>query len=196
MTTLSDNPSPSLARPRAILDAAARLFKEGQRDSALILIYALIDILGSLTRLDESGTAASGNFRSFVVKYLLPRSQLGCTADDLWGARCGILHELDSQSDHSRSGRARTIIHMGGLEQTDAGLRWEEAIERSLHAVPGMLKVPASSITVVHVNTLIAALSAALSRLALEITADASFKERIDRRVQEELVGLWVREST
>jgi hypothetical protein len=185
----------SLDRPKAILTSASQLFADDERDSALILLYALLDILGSLTRPENQQSSTPDDFRNFVDKYVLPRSPLGCTANDLWAARCGILHDLSPESDHSRSGRARRIIHMGGLEETDSGLRWEEAIERSLQAVPGVLKVPVDSIRVVHVKTLLSTIEVAIGRLSFDLASNAALRERLGRRVQEELVGLWVREQ-
>src|SRR5437870_4084436 len=75
---------------------------------ALILIYAGIDTAGWLASAKPS-VEVRCRFCRWVERWLLPAKPLGCTALDLYGARCGILHTFTSDSDLSRQGKARRI---------------------------------------------------------------------------------------
>jgi hypothetical protein len=82
--------------------------------AAVLLLYTSIDILASLTR-QESADATSGRlFKDWVNDYMLTESSLPCSADDLWAARCGLLHTLTAESDMSRAGRAKTLNYIYG----------------------------------------------------------------------------------
>src|SRR5438477_12737481 len=56
----------------------------------LMLLYSGIDVIASL----EAGTASRSAFTKWVNRYVLKSTSLSCTASDLYGARCGILHTL------------------------------------------------------------------------------------------------------
>ena len=72
--------------------------------SAIALIYASIDSLSALTRpIDHEDTTAK-EFKDWVNTYLLPQGTLACTAEDLYGARCGILHTHSPESRIQRHG--------------------------------------------------------------------------------------------
>jgi hypothetical protein len=87
---------------------------------ALILIYAGIDTAGWLASTNPSEGVRS-RFCRWVEHWLLPAKPLACTAFDLYGARCGILHTFTSDSDLSREGKARRICYVFG-KSTVAGL--------------------------------------------------------------------------
>jgi hypothetical protein len=92
---------------------------------ALMLIYAGIDVAGSLERRSNEGTRAS--FVRWVDQYLIPAGSLSCTALELYGARCGILHSFSANSDLYRDGRVRRVVYAwGDAKVVDA----ESAIRR------------------------------------------------------------------
>jgi len=76
----------------------------------LMLIYSGIDVIASL----ETGKASRSVFIRWVNKYLLKAASLSCTALDLYGARCGILHTFSAKSDMSAKGQAREIVYAWG----------------------------------------------------------------------------------
>jgi hypothetical protein len=76
---------------------------------ALMLLYAAIDAMGWLAR--PAGAEQSGeHFRDYVDRYVRKPTD-EATAMDLWGARCGILHEQTPESNASRMGRAQMITY-------------------------------------------------------------------------------------
>ena len=76
----------------------------------LMLLYSGIDVIASL----ETGKASRSVFIRWVNKYLLKAASLSCTALDLYGARCGILHTFSAKSDMSAQGQAREIVYAWG----------------------------------------------------------------------------------
>ena len=51
---------------------------------------------------------------------MLPDSGLPCNADDIYAARCGLLHTLTAESRKSRHGYARDLNYVGDNESPDA----------------------------------------------------------------------------
>lgn len=88
---------------------------------ALLLIYAGIDIMGSLGR--PIGTKAGKNigktFKSWAATYLEPEQKLGCSAADLWAARNGLLHTYGPHSQLVRNRQAKRIIYAWGSADID-----------------------------------------------------------------------------
>jgi len=84
---------------------------------ALMLLYSGIDVVGALERKPGTGTKAS--FTQWVDSYMLKTKALGCSSVELYGARCGLLHTLASESDLSRSGKARQINYAWGGAKSD-----------------------------------------------------------------------------
>jgi hypothetical protein len=96
--------------------------------SALKLIYSGIDNLGWLTRKHNRLYVEPKDFLKFVNEYLLPDSELLCSADELYGARCGLLHCNTAESKSSRSGKIRTLWYKSGdssKEDDDKHVRTE-----------------------------------------------------------------------
>src|ERR1035441_108831 len=60
--------------------------------SAVALIYSTIDALSALTRPSAKKDTNRTIFINWVKKYIRPDTTLRCSAHDLYGARCGILH--------------------------------------------------------------------------------------------------------
>src|ERR1700680_4637773 len=89
----------------ALQGAILEAIKKPNVFPALLIIYATMDIVAALTRpktqLDTSGPI----FKSWIDRYMLPSSNLRCTSEDIWGARCGFLHTLSTQSKKSREGK-------------------------------------------------------------------------------------------
>ncbi len=76
---------------------------------ALVLLYTAIDILGSLLR-PESETDTKGEyFKKWVDDYMIRHSKVAFTSEELWGARCGLLHTHTAASKLSRQGKARQL---------------------------------------------------------------------------------------
>ena len=67
---------------------------------ALMLLYTGIDIAGWVeATIEETGIKGREAFVAWVDKYMKPRTTLGCSALDLYAARCGVLHTMAPDSD-------------------------------------------------------------------------------------------------
>ena len=101
------------ARVQELVDALLHAFDE-QRPPlpALLLMYATIDIVSALSRPVTDSDTSGHVFRKWVDAYMLPGSRLTCTSDDVWAARCGLLHTLSLSSRLSRTGKAKRICYI------------------------------------------------------------------------------------
>jgi hypothetical protein len=127
----------------------------------LILLYSAIDIVSSL----ESGGASGSTFRAWADKYLLRGGSLPCTASDLYGARCGILHTLSPESNMSRKGTARQVVYAWGDAKTDELERASKELGRNN--------------CVVHVRELINEFRVGLASYLQEVMQDNNRKQKI-----------------
>jgi hypothetical protein len=100
-----------------LLRAAEQALGAKHTVAALVLIYATIDIMGSLERAKDEGTRKA--FVRWADAYLLPRDELPCTALELFAARCGVLHTLTANADLTRQGRARRILYSWGTARAE-----------------------------------------------------------------------------
>lgn len=89
------------------------VFAKGQTTPTILLIYATIDILASLARPTNRPDTDRQFFKDWVTEYILSDSQLPCNADDIYAARCGLLHTLTAESREARLGYARMINYVG-----------------------------------------------------------------------------------
>ena len=87
---------------------------------SMMMCYATIDILAALARPPGAAESTGDDFRKWVDHYLLLGSCLVCTADDLWGARCGLLHTYAPESRDSRKGKARKLLYVAGVLDNSA----------------------------------------------------------------------------
>jgi hypothetical protein len=109
--------SAALAFARETLDAIQVLHARRRYPQLLVLLYSAIDTLGWLATVSDRASADS--FREWVDTYMLPGSALSCTADDLWGARNGLLHTATPESTLSSQGKARQLWYYGGDRSED-----------------------------------------------------------------------------
>jgi hypothetical protein len=79
--------------------------------SAVTLMFSSIDALAALTRPIGQQSTNGAVFKAWVSSYVKPESMLGCTPEDFWGARCGILHLYSPDSDLSVQNKVRRIYY-------------------------------------------------------------------------------------
>jgi hypothetical protein len=86
---------------------------------ALILIYTAIDSVSWIASDDENQKVRE-RFQIWVNTWMLQKYPLSCTAEELYAARCGILHTLTPDSDLSeKKGINRIMYAWGNALQTD-----------------------------------------------------------------------------
>jgi hypothetical protein len=79
---------------------------------ALILLFTTIDVCAWL----EFEDAQVGvRFEKWCNGHLLPSSNIKATGADLYGARCGVLHTLSSETRKSQKGVVRQVIYGWGI---------------------------------------------------------------------------------
>ena len=81
---------------------------------SLILIYSGIDIMAWLNIPNDRAQNKRADFIEWATRYLLPNSTLKCSADDLYGARCSLVHTYTAESISSQRGNAREIYYAWG----------------------------------------------------------------------------------
>jgi hypothetical protein len=92
-----------------MLSAARRCLDERQILPCLTLLYAGIDVMASLEA--TPGEKVNVYFKRWVDTYLLPLTSWKCTAVDLYGARCAVVHTFTPDSDLSKRGAAKVIYY-------------------------------------------------------------------------------------
>jgi hypothetical protein len=127
---------------------------------ALMMTFATIDIMSSLACTTQQTESNGTDFRDWVNRYLLPDIKLLCTADDLWGARCGLLHAYTPDSRDSKRGKARQMIYIKRIVD-------EIATEKYVAVAP---------------QDLFNALSSALCRFTEDLEKDVDLKNHVTAR--------------
>ena len=80
------------------------------RTATLMLLYSGIDIGGWIGARGAS-KMVQASFTDWVDRYIGPEKALGCTALDLYGARCGVVHTFTPVSTLFRTGKAKKVIY-------------------------------------------------------------------------------------
>lgn len=137
--------------------------------SAVKLIYSGIDNLAWLSRVHDRLNVEKKDFKDFVNKYLLPSSGLRCSSEELYSARCGLLHSNTAESKISRSGMARYLSYATGLSSEERG--YEHILPESRHRH-----------VVLNINKLYKAYNKSIDRLNQRISKKANFADLIYRR--------------
>jgi hypothetical protein len=66
--------------------------KNKEKISCLILFYSTIDIMAWLSRDPHDADSTREDFIRWVEEFLLPGSGLDCKGEDLYAARCAVIH--------------------------------------------------------------------------------------------------------
>ena len=82
-------------------------------DPCLVLTFTALDAL-AWTIYGGALAGSKSRFLKLCEEYVFPMSNLGCTAIDLYAARCSMLHSLGWQSSLSENGAARAAHYSFG----------------------------------------------------------------------------------
>jgi hypothetical protein len=139
---------------------------------SLVLCYSAIDTVSWLASSSESGSV-SKRFQSWVDQYLLPESKnISCTSEELYAARCGIVHTLSSQADlHRRKGVRRISYSWGAVE---ASRLQKRIVDEGL----------ADKLVAVHLSDLTAGLRLGTARFFEDVASDSALQKRILKKSQ------------
>jgi len=85
---------------------------------SLILIYSAIDSVSWIAS-DKPTEPVKVRFEKWVNKWILNNSKLPCNAEELYAARCGVLHTLTPNSDLSQNKGVRQIAYAWGKAKNE-----------------------------------------------------------------------------
>jgi hypothetical protein len=155
------------------LQRGVRLLSEaGLHLPALMLIYSGIDSMAWLGRDSGKDQGSRQDFIGWARAYLLPGSKLKCSAEDLYGARCAILHSMVAESSMSRGGGAKLVWYSWGDHSA-------ENLQSSID------KMENTSAVAVHIPDLIQAVHHGFSRFFTAIEADPLLCATVNARAEE-----------
>ncbi len=97
------------------LKAIGTLWDAELPEAALTIIYSGIDSFGLLAAPPSVLDASGDTFRQWCGTYILTRLRsvdgTPITSEDIWAARCGVLHTSTPLSSSERRGNARQIFY-------------------------------------------------------------------------------------
>ena len=140
--------------------------------SAMILLYSGIDAMAWLNRPSNVDDVRACDFTDWVQTYFLPDSGFGCTADDLYGARCALLHSNTPESTRHRQGKACKVFYFRQAGQETKGILQLRLSE-------------ASHPFMINVDQFVAALKTAVSRFLEDLERDVPKAELVYERIQQ-----------
>lgn len=87
--------------------------KNNAPTGAVLLSYCAIDAMAYLSMPEGKQKATNSDFKDWVRKYMKTDhvQPIQYNEDDLWGARCGIVHTYGVESDLSKDGKCRRIVY-------------------------------------------------------------------------------------
>ncbi|MCL4261915.1 MAG: hypothetical protein KJ069_01800 [Anaerolineae bacterium] len=148
------------------------LVKENLYTQALIILYSAIDTLAWADK--PSGDVTRSEFCAWVSKYIEPDKNLGCTSEDLYAARCALVHSSATQSKMSREGQASEI--------------WYATSPSSVQPLQEFAKRQKAKAKIVYFTDLLACFVEASHSFASEISRDESRQIIVDNRIRQ-----WIR---
>ncbi len=148
------------------VDAVAVLIKANRYLQALVILYAAIDTLAWSTR--AAGDVTRSDFVAWVTAYMDP-TRLRCTADDLYAARCALVHSGAAESRMSREGKASEL--------------WYATAPKSVPILEGMIRRKGIDAKVVYVTDLVAVFADGAMKFADELTAQEARRLEVTQRI-------------
>ena len=140
---------------------------------ALILLYSGIDGLAAL----ESGRANVSAFKKWVEDHLLPSADLQCTANDLYAARCGVVHTFSQESKRSRKGKAKTFLYV--RDDTE-----RKQLETSIDAVGRHgTRNDATGQVVIDIQKLYWAFQKGVKSFRADVHSNPELRKKVDRNL-------------
>jgi hypothetical protein len=146
-------------------------------EPTLMLLYSAIDICGWLAN-DDPNAGVRKCFVAWTDRYMEPEKHLDCTADDLYGARCGLVHMLSPDSDHNKKGKARLIAYAWGSGNA--------AKLNQVYQKAGKSKL----IVAVHIHDLRKTWSEGVLKFTAELDKDPQWAKRVYQRAAQFFVDL------
>ena len=135
---------------------------------ALIVLYSAIDTLAWVSI--SSGDVTRSTFCSWVEKYMQPQVRLNCSPEDLYAARCGLLHSSAAESNLSRQGRASEL--------------WYVTSPHSKNKLKAYCSKIGANAKVLYFTDLVAAFADAVNAFSEKLASDPAFHEAANARMK------------
>jgi hypothetical protein len=141
---------------------------------ALILLYSAIDSFSSLS--NNNGSSGRQVFKSWVKTWMLKDYKFDLNEDDLYSARCGLIHQHISESDLTKSNKAREIHYVWGNAKLPI---LGDAIQHS-----------GNNAVAVRVEDLISAFRIGMANCMKEIYLDPEWRKMFDERAERLFINI------
>ncbi|HEX8177783.1 MAG TPA: hypothetical protein VF543_22030 [Pyrinomonadaceae bacterium] len=158
-------------RTEQLFNAVCNCLENDLIESAMILLYAGIDAMAWLNLPPSVDDVRGADFQQWVAAYFLPDSGFDCSPEDLYGARCGLVHSNTSESRLNRQGRASKIFYY----------REREGIKQGIIQI---LMDEQLAPWFINVDQFISALRTAIDRFVSDISSDTAKLQLVCERIQ------------
>lgn len=172
-----ENPTAANARINDLIMGAKLCFQNYFWLPGLCLAYIAIDTFAALERPEEKTRNTRVEFIVWVKEFLLPESTLGCSALDLYGARCGLLHRQSPRSELFEEEKVKQLWYAHGPTTVE---KLQAAADRS--------KI-AGRVIVLPVDQLFEALLEAQTRFAEALESDPERAARVFEKANRQFFG-------
>lgn len=123
------------------IDAIKQLVVANCYMQALVVLYSAIDTLAWVSL--ETGDVTRSAFCQWIDTYIDPEKLISCTAQDLYAARCAIVHSSTTKSKLSRDGKARELWYVTSSLSADRLQECARSVGLKAHVIPFTLLVAA-----------------------------------------------------
>ncbi|MCR4316573.1 MAG: hypothetical protein NUW37_09520 [Planctomycetes bacterium] len=130
MTSLSNEPVYNVVQNGIIRGIKVAIENECF-GSAVILIYSGIDTMAYIAMPENRTEVKSEDFISWVDRYIKFKCNEQVTGEELWGARCGMLHSFGPESSKSRR-KENPVRLIGYTDHSIPEVRYDPSISTSL----------------------------------------------------------------
>jgi hypothetical protein len=159
-------------RVEQLFDAVAGCLSNNHFESTMILLYSGIDAMAWLNRPANVNDVRRVDFQEWIDTYFLPGSGFNCSAADLYGARCGLVHSNTGESRMNRERRAHKVFYYREHEAAKEGI------------IQLMLNEELTP-WFIDVDQFINALKTAIDRFIDGVSADPPKLKLVSERIQE-----------
>lgn len=140
-------------------------------ESVWVLFYSAIDSVSWLysEQMDINKRRVGREYKDWVNKYLLPNLDgYNCTAEELYLARCSVLHTYSSMAKHQ--GNNRIIVYVYGDKE------YENMISKIVNEDETIRK---ENFVLIHMGDLVNAYSKGMSAFFKQVEIDKKLYDRV-----------------
>nr|WP_288256501.1 hypothetical protein [uncultured Pseudomonas sp.] len=98
-----------MAHAQKMTDAINCLREQGHHTHAVILMHIAIDQFAWSSIANEKSEPK--DFQNWVNDYMISKNPIGCTAEELWASRNGLIHMGTAESAAHASGKVKNKIY-------------------------------------------------------------------------------------